>query len=567
MANSNKAFFKVVAQSFRFEKQIKQATPTSSSTGSPQFSPTITKNTKPINNGDTSTSSRVSFLTILATHLINPPLHPAVDPKVVLVGNFAPVNETPPTECSVVEGELPPSLNGAYVRNGPNPQHEPLGPHHLFEGDGMLHSIRIREGRATFCSRYVKTYKYKLECDAGVPVIPNIFSGFYGLADLGRCFIALLRSVTGQIILTEGFGVANTSLAFFHNTLFAMVETDLPYAIRLTREGDIETIGRYDFARTAPPNLTAHPKIDTETDEIFAFQCFPVFPFLTFFCFDADGRKQQDVPMLSIHHPTGIHDFAITRQYAVFPDTQLEMAPMNLVMCKGMPVRFRLEKVTRIGIIPRYATSDLEMRWFSIPHFNAFHIINAWEDDQDGIIIVAPNALNTENFFTSIEKVHFSLEKVRIDMKTGKTTRTILSKRNLELGSIHPTYIGKKNKYVYMAIGEHVPKMSGVVKIDLELGCEVASRSYERDCFGGEVVFVGRNCGEDLEYDEDDGFVVTYMHNEISNESRFVVMDAKSPTLDVLAAVKLPGRVPYGFHGLFLCEKDLQEMNQVGESK
>ncbi|KAF3781287.1 hypothetical protein EJ110_NYTH28579 [Nymphaea thermarum] len=59
--------------------------------------------------------------------------------------------------------------------------------------------------------------------------------------------------------------------------------------------------------------------------------------------------------------------------------------------------------------------------------------------------------------------------------------------------------------------------------------------------------------------DEDDGYVLTYTHDEGSGESRFVVMDAKSPTLDVMATVKLLQRVPYGFHGLFLSEKDLQK--------
>ncbi|KAG5541343.1 hypothetical protein RHGRI_021244 [Rhododendron griersonianum] len=131
-------------------------------------------------------------------------------------------------------------------------------------------------------------------------------------------------------------------------------------------------------------------------------------------------------------------------------------------------------------------------------------------------------------------------------MKTSEITRSVLSKRSLELGSINPSYAGKKSRYVYMAVCEQVPKMSGVVKIDLELGHEVAFRSYGGGCFGGEVLFVGRDVGEEIECDEDDGFVVSYVHNERENESRFVVMDAKSPKLDILAAVKLPGRVPYG---------------------
>ncbi|KAL6989624.1 9-cis-epoxycarotenoid dioxygenase [Sarracenia purpurea var. burkii] len=571
--NSNKPIFKAVGQLSQLRKLLWPLTPSLSNTNS-----AFTKPTKPTKNRDamlasfegslfTPFSSRnilvvASLFTTLSTKIkvmINPTLHPSVDPKFVLKGNFAPVDEMPPTEFLVVEGELPHSLDGVYIRNGPNPQHEPLGPHHLFEGDGMLHSVRLSRGHATFCSRYVKTYKYKLERDARVPMIPNFLSGFYGLVDVGHCVTAMVRALIGQISLTSGFGIANTSLSFFYNTIFAMAENDLPYAIRLTQEGDIETIRRFDFGGKAPPNMTAHPKIDAQMGEIFSFQCFPVFPYLTFFCFDADGSKQSKVPIFSLQSPSYIHDFAITNQYAVFPLTQLEMDPFNLMACKGMPVRSQPTKVPQIGVIPRYATSDSEMKWFMVPGFNALHIINAWEDDHGNIVIIATNALNIENFFHNMNKVHFSLEKLRINMKTHGIERTILSEKSLELGSINPKYAGRKNRYVYMAVGEHVPKMTGLVKIDLEFGCEVASRSHGRDCFGGEAFFVGRDATNDLECDEDDGFLVSYLHNEIANESQFVVMDAKSPSLDVMAIVKLPGRVPYGFHGIFLKERELQK--------
>ncbi|KAG5541344.1 hypothetical protein RHGRI_021245 [Rhododendron griersonianum] len=546
--------FKVVFQTPQQGKLIPPSS-LSRSTGSPQGSSTVPE--KPTN----PTNALVSFLTTLANKLItSPPLHPSVDPKFVLTGNFSPVDEMPPTECLVVKGEIPRSLNGVYIRNGPNPQHQPRGPYHLFEGDGMLHSVMLSQGRATFCSRYVKTYKYKLERDTGSPMIPNFFSGFYGLRDLCPGVVALGRAMTGQISLTQGMGVANTSLNFLRNTLFAMVENDLPYAIRITREGDIEMVGRHDFDGRAPVNMTSHPKMDEETGEVFAFRCFPVVPYLTYFRFDSNGYKEKDVPIFSINSPTFVHDFGITEQYAIFPDTALEMAPMKMIAFRGMPVRCRPSKVPRVGIINRYATSDSEMRWFEVPGFNALHIIKAWEDDQSGITIVATNMLKIENFFHNLDKVHFSLEKLRIDMKTGETTRTVLSKRSLEFGSTNPSYAGKKNRYVYTAVGPQGPKMSGVVKIDLELGCEVAFRSYGDGCFGGEVMFARRDAGDEVELDEDDGFVVSYVHNERENETRFVVMDAKSPTLDIVAAVKLPGRVPYGFHGIFLGEKELQMM-------
>ncbi|MQL41459.1 hypothetical protein EI012_26485, partial [Escherichia coli] len=134
----------------------------------------------------------------------------------VLSQNFAPVDELPPTECEIIQGTIPPSLDGAYIRNGPNPQFLPKGPYHLFDGDGMLHCLRISQGKATLCSRYVKTYKYNIENEAGYPLIPNVFSGFNSLvASAARGSLTAARVLTGQYNPVNGIGLANTSLALF----------------------------------------------------------------------------------------------------------------------------------------------------------------------------------------------------------------------------------------------------------------------------------------------------------------------------------------------------------------
>ncbi|KAH9699345.1 putative carotenoid cleavage dioxygenase 4 [Citrus sinensis] len=449
----------------------------------------------------------------LFTNIIDRPLHPSVDPKHVFTGNFAPVDELGPTECPVVDGRLPDSLTGTYIRNGPNPQHMPRGPLHFFEGDGMLHSVQLSKGRAIYTNRHVKTYKYKLERDAGCQIFPNMLSGIYGIADIIQCVAAVARVLMGHINLKKGFGLANTSLAFFSSKLLALGESDLPYIINSTREGDVETVGRWDFDEALFASMTAHPKTDMTTKETFAFKFSPVFsPHLTFFRFDANGIKQKDVPILSINRPTFIHDFAITKRFAIFSETQLAVSAANVMLGKGMPTVFVPEKIPRIGIILKYATSDAEMKWFNVPGFNAMHVFNAWENGDDEIVLMATTATSIENLFHKIDMVHFSLEKVRINLRTGHVFRNILSTRNLELGSINSSYIGKKNRYVFMGVGKEIPKMEGV------------------------PLFVPRNEDHLEAADEDDGFVVTYIHDEIHEESKFL----------------LPRRVPYGLHGLFV---------------
>ncbi|KAL6997889.1 putative carotenoid cleavage dioxygenase 4, chloroplastic [Sarracenia purpurea var. burkii] len=382
---------------------------------------------------------------------IDPPIRPSVDPRYVLSGNYAPVDELPPTECEVVEGALPPCLDGAYIRNGPNPQFLPRGPYHLFDGDGMLHAIRISQGRATLCSRFVKTNRYTVEREIGYLVFPSIFSGFNSLvASVARGSLTAARIAAGQFNPGNGIGVANTSLVLFGSKLYALGESDLPYAVKLSPNGDIMTLGRDDFDGKLSMSMTAHPKIDPDTGEVFAFRYSPIPPFLTFFRFNTDGTKQPDVPIFSMTRTTFLHDFAITQKYAIFADIQLGFNPMEMIVGGGSPVETDTAKVPRLGVIPRYAKDESEMRWFDVPGFNPIHAINAWEEDGgDTVVLVAPNILSVEHTMERMDLLHGSVEKVKIDMKTGIVWRHPVASRNLDFGVINNKFTGKKNRCVW----------------------------------------------------------------------------------------------------------------------
>ncbi|KAJ0683603.1 putative oxidoreductase [Helianthus annuus] len=514
------------------------------------------------------------------TEFLDPPLHFSVDPAKILLGNCAPVDEKIPTECKVVYGTIPSCLSGVYLRNGPNPQFPPNGPHHYLDGDGMVHCIRISHGRATFCSRYVKTNKYVFENQVGSHAVPNVIGGMHGLGPfIARATLFAARVLFSGYDIGKGIGVANTSLALLGGKLYALCESDIPYAIKIKDDGDIITLGHHDFNGSLSMNMTAHPKIDPATKEAFAFRYWTTRPYLTYFRFDAEGNKQPDVPINSMKHPSLTHDLAITQKYAIICDIQVRACPMNLV--RGEPlVGVDPNKVPRIGVLPRYAADESNMKWFEVPGFNIFHAVNAWDEtDEEGgevVVLVAPNIVSVEHFFErAVGQIHGSMEKVRVHLGTGVVSRHIMSTKNLEFPVINPAYIGKKNKYVYAAIfSDQTPsetrmmRASGVVKLDVtaleeehegQNECTMASRMYEDNCFGGEPFFIERD-PENLRSEEDDGYVVSYVHDESSGESRFLVMDARSPTLEVVAAVKLPQRVPYGLHGIFIRENDLYNL-------
>src|SRR6516225_5436230 len=84
-----------------------------------------------------------------------------------LCSNYAPWREEGEAFDLEVDGELPKELSGVLYRNGPNPAFAPLGRYHWFDGDGMVHAVKLEHGRAFYRNRYVRTPGLLAEMRAG----------------------------------------------------------------------------------------------------------------------------------------------------------------------------------------------------------------------------------------------------------------------------------------------------------------------------------------------------------------------------------------------------------------
>ena len=51
---------------------------------------------------------------------------------------------------------------------------------------------------------------------------------------------------------------------------------------------------------------------------------------------------------------------------------------------------------------------------------------------------------------------------------------------------------------------------------------------------------------------EDDGWLVTYVHDDGTGASEMVVIEAQDFGAPPVARVQIPARVPYGFHGAWV---------------
>ncbi|KAJ4824594.1 9-cis-epoxycarotenoid dioxygenase nced2, chloroplastic [Turnera subulata] len=484
------------------------------------------------------------------------PLPKTADPQVQIAGNFSPVPEQPVRRSLQVSGTIPECINGVYVRNGGNPLFEPVAGHHLFDGDGMVHAVTIDNGKASYACRFTETERLKQEKMLGRPVFPKAIGELHGHSGVARLLLFFARGLCGLIDHSKGTGVANAGLVYFHDRLLAMSEDDLPYQVRVTPSGDLETVGRYDFDGQLKNTMIAHPKVDPVTKELFALSYDVIKkPYLKYFRFSPDGQKSPDVD-IHLPVPTMMHDFAITENFVVIPDQQVVFKLQELVR-GGSPVIYDKDKVSRFGILAKNAKNADDIIWVESPETFCFHLWNAWEEPESEDVVVIGSCMTPADsiFNESEESLKSVLSEIRLNLKTGKSTRRPIiqdsAHMNLEAGMVNRNRLGRKTQYAYLAIAEPWPKVSGFAKVDLFTG-EVKNYMYGDKKYGGEPLFLPRDPTSER---EDDGYILAFVHDEKTWKSELHIVNAMNLKLE--ATVKLPSRVPYGFHGTFIDSKDL----------
>jgi carotenoid cleavage dioxygenase-like enzyme len=102
----------------------------------------------------------------------------AID-NLYLHGPFAPVQDELDSRELRVQGQIPPALNGLYVRIGPNPMKQPKAPrYHWFTGDGMVHGVRLQGGQASwYRNRYIGSKSAQKAL--GRPTLPGDTRGIF----------------------------------------------------------------------------------------------------------------------------------------------------------------------------------------------------------------------------------------------------------------------------------------------------------------------------------------------------------------------------------------------------
>ncbi|KAM7259420.1 hypothetical protein ACFE04_015161 [Oxalis oulophora] len=476
-----------------------------------------------------------------------------VDPTVQLSGNFGPVQESPVQHDLQVVGQIPSCIRGVYVRNGANPMLTPKSGHHLFDGDGMLHAVTLTgEKNASYCCRYTRTSRFEYEAELGRSVFPKPIGELHGQLGLARLALMMARATIGLVDLTRGTGVANAGVTYFNGRLLAMSEDDLPYHVKINGDGDLQTIGRFNFNDQINCPLIAHPKIDPISGFMHTLSYNVVKrPYLKYLSFGPCGEKSREVD-IALDQPTMIHDFAITNNFVIIPDHQVVFKLSEMVKSGRSPVIYDKNKISRFGILSKNAESD-SIQWINVPNCFCFHLWNAWEEINNGekyIVVIGSCMDPPDSVFneSSDDPIRSQLTEIRLSLSTNESTRrVIVSGMNLEAGQVDRTQLGQKTQFVYLAIAEPWPKCSGIAKVDLVTG-QVTKFMYGGQRYGGEPCHVA---------DGEEGYLMSFVRDEERQKSELVIV--RCSNMKQVALVKLPTRVPYGFHGTYVSAQDLEK--------
>ncbi len=456
---------------------------------------------------------------------------PTVNPW--LQGNFAPVDDELTTGALPVTGEIPSALTGEYLRNGFNPAVTPRPSYHWFDGDGMIHGVRLDGGTATYRNRWVQTKGLQAERRAG-------HSLFGGMSE----FVLPDADLMAEVGMMKN--PANTNIIRHAGRLLALWEAGSPTEL----DADLVTLGETDFDGGLVSAMTAHPKLDPDTGRLCFFGAGPAAPYLHYYELDATGAMAHHAP-IDLPAPVMMHDFVVTERHAVFFDLPA-VFDIEGMLNGGPIVRWAPDHGARIGVMPRDG-GNADVRWFEVDPFYAYHFLNGW-DDGDAVVVDGCRADDLVIGFgeTEGEAPAFPhLHRWRLDLTTGAVTESALDDRSGDFPRINDDLAGRPNRYGYVAhagaLTETGARFEGVVKYDFSDGSATEHR-YGDHHVCGEAVFAPDPDGTA----EDDGWLLNFVYDRAADTSDFVILDARDLTADPVAVVHLPRRVPFGPHGNWL---------------
>ena len=433
--------------------------------------------------------------------------------------------------------KIPEDIEGVYLRNTENQIHEPIGRYHPFDGDGMIHSISFKNGKANYRNRFVETTGFKMEQILGQSLWAGLMEG-RGKSKLpGWGAQGYIKdSSSTDVVIHSGKALS---------TFYQCGEGYRLDPITL------EQLGKESWVPI--DGISSHPKVDLNTGELLFFNYSKHDPYMHYGVVDSDNNLKHYTP-IPLPGPRLPHDMAFTKNYSVFNDLPLFWD--NELLKQGVHATVMHDLPSRFAVIPRYGT-EKDIKWFEAEPTFVLHFNNAYEAG-DEIILEgyfqeepwppnyqgAPPGLERMMAFLDLHLLKPSLHRWKFNLKTGATREEKIDDRVLEFGTINREYATRTHRYTYSCIPtKGFFTFDGFTKQDLITG-SFQSYKFGKGIIGSEISFAPKLKA----IDEDDGYLVSITSDLNTNTSECVLFDAKNINSGPICTMSLPHMVCAGTH-------------------
>ncbi len=438
-----------------------------------------------------------------------------------LEGPYAPVEAELTVENLAITGTLPATLDGTYIRIGPNPVTLPNPRfYHWFAGDGMVHGVRLRGGKAEwYRNRYVRSTRVS--------------------AALGEAPAPGPRDKRTDTVNTNIIGHAGKHLALVEA---GGMPVEIDSLLGTTAHSDLD--GTLQLG-----GFSAHPHKDPDSGELHAI-CYNGgnTEFVRHVVVGTDGRVRRDLAIPVADGPM-IHDCAITARYVLVLDLPVTFSMAAARAGVGFPYRWNRNHPARVGLLPREGAAE-DIIWCDVDPAQVFHPCNAY-DLPDGRVVLdvaVHDRMFDEEHPSGPNSSQVTFERWTCDPAARRVERRVLDALPQEFPRFDERLTGKPYRYAYTVTlgdaGFGGGGISGVIKHDLVSGAR-SSHDFGPGTIPGEFVFVPRSA----DAAEDDGWMMGFVTDMHRNTTDLVLLDAGDVAAAPVAVVALPQRVPLGFHG------------------
>jgi len=439
-------------------------------------------------------------------------------PHPYLTGIHTPMTSELTLQTLPVIGAIPAFLDGRYLRIGPNPAGRPNpARYHWFTGDGMVHGLRIANGQALwYRNRWVRTTAVSNalhEPPAPGPRIAEIAVNTNVIGHAGR-FYALVEAAGTPVELDE----------------------------------TLATLAHNPFDGTLDGTFSAHPHRDPQSGELHAI-CYDYSDQATVrhVVVGANGQVRRQEP-IAVHHGPSIHDCAITGKFVLVFDLPVTFSMPAMLAGYEFPFRWNADHPARVGLLGREAAGETII-WCPVDPCYVYHPCNAF-DAPDGKVVVDVSVHNRNGYrdFRGPDAEDIRLERWTIDPARKTVTRAVIDPTPQEFPRCDERRIGQPYRYAYaleVPVGtDNLIGKTRLFKHDLTAGTR-ETHDFGENRYPGEFVFIPRS----PDSAEDDGILMGLVVDTATETTELALLDAANFSAAPIARVKIPHRIPPGFHG------------------